>query len=302
MNTRQFYNATSHDFNIDPGFVEECRDHSIPISVIGNGGSLSTLNNVQINELNQTRLFRCNWAFDDPGKIKKRYAIYFAQAFNGTMEQDFTESCKQASYSGKFIWYRFQKNVVYDFSLLNSVLEPGGFPVWPTTGIQMLLTAAFLIPCPEINIAGLDMYTYNRDKIHMTKKELNVYMKQHGKTFSRSPNNSAGTTLFKSNLTYVTPKQFVDTVQKKKATFHYIEIDILILLKIFIHCITQNKKINFYNCDMLQNIHNTVQQNQHIVTEYFKLTDQTFYNIQYIPAIYNMWRLINKIMDQVLPE
>lgn len=302
MNIKQYYATDIHDYQIHPDFLEHSRNSNIPISVIGNGGSLSTLNNGQIDELNQTRMFRCNWAFNDPGKLKKKYAIYFAQAFNGAAEQDFTESCKQASSTGKFTWYRFQKQVVYDFDLLNSVLEPGGYPVWPTTGIQMLITAAFSIPSPEINIAGLDMYTYKRNKIHMSKKEMNEYMKQYGKTFSRSPSSSAGTSLFKSNLTYVTPKRFTDTITEKKVTYHYVEIDILILLKVFVHCIIQNKKINFYNCDVLQKIYDIAQQNQHIVTEYYKLTKQTFYDVQFLPPIYNMWRLINKTMKEVLPD
>lgn len=302
MNIKEYYTTDVHDYQIPPKFLEHSRDSNKPISVIGNGGSLSELTTEEINILNKTRLFRCNWAFNDPSEIKKQYAIYFAQAFDGSGESNFTQACKDASSSSKFTWYKFQRHVIYDFNIYNSVLDPDGNAVWPTTGIQMLLTAAFLIPSPAIHIAGLDMYTYKRNKRDLTNQEVLDYLKKHGKTFSKSPINSAGTGLMKTNLTYVKPETFAARINERKSTWHYIEIDILILLKIFSHCILSNRPVHIYHCDILKDIYKVAKNNLECIKEYYSLDRLSYDKPEALPKVYNMWRLINKTMDQVLPD
>lgn len=302
MNVKEYYTTELHDYQISPKLLKHSRDANIPIAVVGNGGSLSELTSEQIDILNTCRMFRCNWAFDDPSKLKKQYALYFAQAFNGSGEKDFTSTVTSASHEGRFEWYKFQKTIVYDYSPFSSVLNSEGMPVWPTTGIQMLLTAAFLIPCPEIHIAGLDMYTYKREKSVMSKKESLEYLKKHGKQFGRSPTGSIGIGLGKENLTYVHPKTWVEKIQKIKATYHYVELDILLLFKIFSHCMYHKRPVHIYNSDTLSGIYDITKDNKDIIHGYFLQDKNKFNSYEAIYKVYNMWRLINKTMDQVLPD
>ena len=302
MRLTEYYGNDYYDQRLPDEFVTQCRNQTLPISVIGNGGSLQQLKSRDIKTINDTRLFRCNWAFNDPSKIKKQYAMYFASAFNGAHEQKFTETCKAANDNKQFIYYRFQKDVVYNFNLMNTFLDESGQPVWPTSGIQMLIQAAYVIPSPAIHIAGMDMYTYKRDKRHMSKKEVLKYLKQYGKTFSNSPTNSSGIGFVKQNLTYVQPDRFVKTVQDKKHVYHHAEVDMLVLFNIFTHCIVTDRKLVFHGCEFMESIYNICGENISILKDYFKIKLDTFNHVSTLPKSYNTWRLVNKTMNVMLPD
>lgn len=302
MTLKEYYGKDFYDQQLPSDFVTHCKDQTIPISVVGNGGSLQQLKSSDISTINDTRLFRCNWAFNDPNKIKKQYAIYFAQAFNGTHEQKFTETCKAANNRKQFIYYRFQDKVVYNYNLMNTFLDEDGEPVWPTSGIQMLIQAAYIIPTPEIHVAGMDMYTYKRDKKHMSKKEMLSYLKKYGKTFSDSPTNSAGLGFVKRNLTYIKPDKFVNTVKLKKHVYHHAEVDMLVLFNIFTHCILTNREILFHGCEFMKSIYNICGENISTLKEYFTIKQDTFNQIPSLSKSYNAWRLVNKTMNVMLPD
>lgn len=297
MTGNEYYSDDWQDQLIDPKFIAHCRDINIPVSVVGNGGSLNDLTDGQIKLINESRLLRCNWAFQDPSKIKKQFAIYFAQAYKGTGEKNFTYKVERAWQSKQFIYYRFHKHVVYNFNAMCSFKDEYDHPVWPTTGIQMLMTAAFLFRPKKLYIAGLDMYTYKRPSLHMGKQELAEWFKKHGKTFSESPTSSAGTTFNKENLTYITPVSFAQKLKKYKFTKHYIEVDILVLFFTFLQYIYNDTDIEFFSCKVLSSIYSETKQNYNIVNNYFSQPPRTE-NFNY-DDIYKMWRLVNRVVKNI---
>ena len=84
VNVQDYFSPTFQDFDLPKDFVQECRNESLPIAVVANGGSLQMLTDDQIQNINKSRLYRCNWAFQDPLPIKRKYAIYFSQAYGGS--------------------------------------------------------------------------------------------------------------------------------------------------------------------------------------------------------------------------
>ena len=304
----QFYSTERlSDVNLEPKFVMECRDSSIPIAIIGNGGSLEGLTDKQINAINTSRLFRCNWAFRDPSKIKKQYAMYFSQAYgagaNGVGEDSkLVEMFNESSNSGKITYYRLYTQVCYSQNPVTSLASPCRAPVWPTTGIQMLLYASFWVPSPSIYIAGVDMYMYKRPKRIMNKKDTLDYLKKHGKTFSLSADNSAGTSLFKENLTHVTSETWMQLLKEQKATRHYIEVDMLILFQALAQCVLNNREVIIYNSPVLERLLDIVRDNMDLLKIFFNLKSINSSEEKISSVVYSMWRLINNTMLQVLPD
>ena len=295
------------DVNLDPRFVMECRDHTKPIAVIGNGGSIETLSDDQIDTINSCRLFRCNWAFRDPSKIKKQYAMFFSQAYgagvNGAGEESkLVDMFNESANSDQVSFYRMWSQVCYSHNPMTSLASPDRCPVWPTTGIQMLSYASFYVPSPSIYIAGVDMYMYKRPKRIMNKKETIEYLKKYGKTFSLSADNSAGTSLFKENLCHVTPDTWKKLLSEQKATKHYIEVDILLLFHSFAQCILSNRQVHILENNVLSQLYNIVSNNMALMKQFFNNTSLHSDNEKIKPCVYNMWRLINNTMIQVLPD
>jgi hypothetical protein len=303
-----FYNSDRvSDVNLDPEFVMECRDHTKPIAVIGNGGSIENLADDQIDTINSCRLFRCNWAFRDPSKIKKQYAMYFSQAYGAGVkgageDSKLVDMFNESANHDQVSFYRMWTQVCYSHNPMTSLVAPDRCPVWPTTGIQMLAHASFYIPSPSIYIAGVDMYMYKRPKRIMNKKDTLEYLKKYGKTFSLSADNSAGTSLFKENLSHVTPDQWKKLLKEFKATKHYIEVDILLLFQSFAQCILNNREIHILGNPALLQLYNIVCDNMDLMKQFFNTTSLHSDDEKIKPCVYNMWRLINNTMIQVLPD
>lgn len=295
MTGKEYYSDDWQDRSLDPGFVAHCRDNTIPVSVVGNGGSLNELTDDQIAVINESRLLRCNWAFKDPSKIKKQFAIYFAQAYGGGGEKNFTDKVERSWQDKHFIYYRFAKFVVYNFHPMCSFMDEDKHPVWPTTGIQMLMTSAFLFRPKKIYIAGIDMYTYKRPALHLSKRETAEWFKKYGKTFSESPTTSAGTTFKKENLTYITPQSFIQKLDQYKFTKHFIEVDILVLFFTFLQFIYNDTDVEIFSCSVLSMIYNETKQNYDTVNNYFT---KPYEGVSFT-SNYKMWSLVNKVVKNL---
>jgi hypothetical protein len=302
MDPREYYTPNIMDYDMSQSFMEECRNTNLPVAVVGNGGSLNTLTTNQITHINNSRLFRCNWAFEDPGKIKKEYALYFSQAYKGSEESNLRERLDNAIADNKVTIYRSITDVLYNYQPMCSLLSSDKIAVWPTSGIQMLLYASFMIKPSKIYIAGIDMYTYKRDKLHMTGKEIQKYLKQHGKTFGDSPEKSAGIGFGKDNMTLVPPDVFVTKIKKHKFTYHNYESDILLAMYSFAQCYIRNIKVSLFQCDILSHINELVIKNIDTVQEYFKNPATGLTSPEKFNKSYNMWRFIHNTTKQVLPD
>tara|TARA_R110001606_G_scaffold381574_1_gene542868 strand:+ start:279 stop:1172 length:894 start_codon:yes stop_codon:yes gene_type:complete len=288
----------SRDFNISSTLREFARDRSIPVTVLGNGGSLSELSEDDIEYINKTRLLRCNWAFLDPSKIKKEYIIYFSQAYGNPGEKELSDQLDEAITANNVSIFKYQDRITYTDQSHVSLMDDGGRPVWSTTGIQMLLYATYILQCSKINIAGMDLYTYNRPSRSMGKEDIIKYLNTHGKTFSRSPKESAGVTTEKGNLTYITPEVWRKLCKDKKATWHYIETDILLIFKCFTKAITSNIVINIIKNPAMSEIYKITNKNIDLLSEYFSNPTLSAPTGVY----YNTWRLINSTANTILPE
>lgn len=298
MNVKTYYTPQIWDEQLPNEFVKSCNDSTKPISVVGNGGSLELLTDKQIEQINQTRLFRCNWAFNDPSNIKKEYAIYFSQAFGGNEEEKFTKKARTTLLEGKWKYYRFQNEILYNFHPMCTLVDEKKYCVWPTSGIQMLMVAAFQIQAPVIYIAGIDMYTYKKPRGKLTKEQEIQYLKNHGKKFSSSPDNSCGITHEKNNLTFVDPTYWTNKIKKDKFTYHYIECDYLMLMITFANLQLRECKTVFFKCNILEQIYNITQKHLDIISDYYNLRDIT--NPKSQITCYNMWRLVNKTMKSII--
>lgn len=288
------------DYDLPKDFVTHCKDNTVPIAVIGNGGSLSKLTKQQIETLNKCRLFRCNWAFNDPLPIKKQYAMYFSQAYG--LEENLRNRVDDAVDSGQMMIYRAVTDVLYNKHPLASFLNKLQLPVWPTTGIQMLLQAAHYQP-PKVYIAGVDMYTFKRPKGRLTRQQGLKWLKEHGKTFSESTTNSIGTSFYKcseSNLTLVSTEQFIKQMHTLKRTAHYLEVDVLLLM----HALAQFKitgvEIEIMHNPVIEYVNTVIDQNFEHIKKYFSY--KTNLDSRSQQSSYVMWRLINKIMDWVMDD
>ena len=286
------------DFSISSSFRNFCKDKSIPVTVLGNGGSLNELSQREIEYINTTRLLRCNWAFLDPSNIKKEYTIYFSQAYGCSKEKDLTQQLDDAIGRNKVNIFKYIDNILYTNQPNVSLADNKSRPVWSTTGIQMLLYATYKLQCTEINIAGMDLYTYKRPSKQMSPDEILKYLKTQGKTFSRSPSTSAGTTIDKGNLTYISPDHWRSLIKKEKATWHYIETDILLLFKCFIKAITSNTKINIIKNPALDKIYKITKDNRELLSKYFTHADLSAPTGIY----YKTWHLINRTVNTILPD
>lgn len=302
MSPEVYYGLSTQDFNLPQEFVTHSKDQSAPVAVVGNGGSLETLTQEQIDNINNSRLFRCNWAFKDPGKIKKQYAMYFSQAYGGTNEKDLTSQVDDAVANNKLHIYRYVIHVLYNHNPMCSLISSDGIAVWPTSGIQMLLQAAFMIRPPRLYIAGIDMYTYKREKLHLTKDETMEYLKNYGKKFSDSPDNSTGIGFIKDNMTLVTPKTFTDIILNKKFTYHNYESDILLTFNAFAQCILNKTEVIIYQCPVLTKIYEETNKNLELILNYFKSGENILNDINKKKISYNMWRLIHKTKKLALPD
>lgn len=302
MNAGTYYSEAMQDYTNPQDFVMHCKDDTQPVAVVGNGGSLETLTDTQIDLINQSRLFRCNWAFQDPGKIKKQYAIYFSQAYAGSLEKDLKNKVDSAVASNNIYIYRYIIHVLYNHNPMCSLISSDGVAVWPTSGIQMLLQAAFMIRPPKLYIAGIDMYTHKRKKLHLSGQETLDYLKQHGKKFSDSPAISAGIGFGKDNMTLVNPEYFSNVIIDKKFTYHNIESDMLLVFNAFAQCILNKTQVEIFQCDILSKIYEMTKSNMSIVTNYFEQGHDPLNNISKKKSSYNMWRLIHHAKKSVLPD
>lgn len=290
------------DFSFPETFVNHCRDINTPVAVVGNGGSLEELDDKTIDKINECRLLRCNWAFKDPSDIKKQYTLYFSQAYGSKREMEIVNQLDEHIENNKVSIFRYFIHILYNDHPMCTLATPGRIPVWPTSGIQMLLYAAFKMSMPEVHIAGIDMYTYKRPSRNMTKQETLDYLKKYGKKFSSSADNSAGLTMYKENLCLVTPSQWRDFVKNTGITEHFAEVDVLILMLCFAQFIIKNIPVHIYSCDILQNIYSETRDNMSIVKNYFAPIPDNIHNPVSRKSSYMMWRLINRVTDEVLPE
>lgn len=288
------------DFNYPLDFIKHSRDSNIPVAVIGNGGSLNELSRSQIDELNNYRLFRCNWAFKDPSGIKKQYTMWFSQVYSlaaKSTETDVKEggiktAIDAACMNGDVMIYRYQTNILYNGHPACTFATPNRYPVWPTTGIQMFLYATFKTQTPAIYMAGIDMYTHKRPKGELTKQQILKYLKEDGKSFSQSGERSAGISMFKENLTMIPPNMWRALVIKQECTFHFLEIDILLLLLCFHENEKKQTPVHIYSCKILNIIKTYAVENSAIIENYFNKCDKK--------SSYNMWRLISKIIIETV--
>ena len=294
----------ARDFDLPPKFISFSKDVTKPISVVGNGGSLKKLSTDQIDTINNSRLFRCNWAFKDPGPIKKEYTMYFSQAYGAAAEdvanseRHLVDQLDAYCDANQLLIYRYWIHILYNKHPGCTFATPNRVPVWPTTGIQMLLFASFQLETPSIHIAGVDMYTHNRPTGELTKKQILDYLDKEGKTFSESAEGSAGIAMFKENLCMVTPQVWSSLVQDKRITYHYVEIDTLVTMFCFCHNITINRPVYIYECEVLSKIYDLTYKNLDLLQEYFDITKDTT-NKQNIKTCYKMWRMLNDTVKQL---
>lgn len=290
---------TSRDLNLPVNFVTQCKNRSIPIAVIGNGGSVSTLTESQIEELNNYRMFRCNWAFKDPSKLKKQYAFYISQAYGSGKENKLKEELDESIDLNITNIYRFCIQILYNWNKMTSFCTPDGHPVWPTSGIQLLWHAAFHVPTPSIHLAGMDMYTHNRPKRHMSPEEALKWMETHGKTYSSLEDKSVGTSFRKPNLCMVDTDHWASKIKEYGSTQHYLEIDILAAMIALAHCVLKEIKIYTYNCPNLDIILTMTKNNLETIQKYYSVRRLDLTSLEMQSACYNMWRLLNKTVDKV---
>ena len=293
--------ATTRDFSFSPSFVNHCRDSTLPVAVVGNGGSLEMLNSKTIDIINESRLLRCNWAFNDPSDIKKQYTMYFSQAYGSSREKELVDQLDEQIENKKLDIFRYHIHILYNDDPMCSLATPGKVPVWPTTGIQMLLYAAFKMQLPALHVAGIDMYTHKRPSRVMSKADTQEYLKKYGKKFSSSPDNSAGLTMFKENLCLVPPTQWRSFVKNTGVTEHYVEVDVLILMLCFAHLIVKKIPVYIYECNVLQQVYDITNNNITTIRDYFTQTTQALHHSGKQKSSYTMWRLVNQTVDEVLP-
>lgn len=299
LQSLDFNQFTARDLNLPTDFVKHCKDSTIPIAVIGNGGSVSTLTKAQIEKLNNYRLFRCNWAFKDPSKLKKQYAFYVSQAYGSGKENKLKAELDDSISLNITSIYRFCIQILYNWNKLTSFCTPEGHPVWPTSGLQMFWHAAFHVPTPSIHLAGMDMYTHNRPKRHMSPVEIKEWMETHGKTYSSLEDKSVGTSFRKPNLCVVDTDNWISGIKKHLSTQHYIEIDILFALISFAHCKLNGTSVHIYNCPNLETIQKEAINNIDIIKRYYGARNNQLDDIQMKPICYSMWRLLNNTVDIV---
>lgn len=297
-----FNQFSTTDLSLTREFIDECKDSSIPIAIVGNGGSTEELTDDQIKELNSYRLFRCNWAFKDPSAIKKSYAFYISQAYGSGPDHEIVPELDSSLEQGVTKIYRFSTQILYSWNKIISFSSPTGHPVWPTSGVQLLWHAAFHIPTPSIHIAGMDMYTYKRPARYMNPEELKKWMQDHGKKYSSLEDKSVGTSFMKPNLRMVDTTEWVNRIKEFKSTQHYLEIDVLAAMIAIAHCTLRDVQIYIYNCPNLDIIRNITVHNLDIIKDYYAARRMELNDPRMKPVCYNMWRLLNSTVDKVIDD
>ena len=297
-----FNQFSATDLSLTQEFIEECKDSSIPIAIVGNGGSIETLTEDHIKKLNSYRLFRCNWAFRDPSNIKKSYAFYISQAYGSGPDHEIVPELDNSMEQGITKIYRFSTQILYTWNRVMSFCSPTGHPVWPTSGIQLLWHAAFHVPAPSIHIAGMDMYTYKRPSRHMNSTELAEWMQTHGKKYSSFNDKSVGTSFMKPNLCMIDTQKWTQGIKEFKSTQHYLEIDILAAMIALAHCTLKGIQLYIYNCPNLDIIRNITVQNLDTIKDYYASRRMELGDPGMKPVCYNMWRLLNSTMNKVIDD
>lgn len=300
MNVQDYFSPTMQDYDLPRDFVKSCHDQSAPIAVVANGGSLQMLTDAQISNINKSRLYRCNWAFQDPLPIKKQYAIYFSQALGGSEESPLRDKLNQSIDDGLLI-YRTMTNVLYNHNLACSFRTKQGAAVWATSGTQMMTHASFMTKKPHIYVAGMDMYSYKRPRGRMTPKQVVKYLKTTGKTFSESPGNSVGSAharCSETNLTFTDSQTWINSLKSRGWSAHYIEIDVLLLMHAFANIILKGIDTTIYHSPNVSYILDTTEKNLQMVTDYFNQRDLN--TLKSNKITYNMWRLVNQTVDYMI--
>lgn len=147
------------------------------ITILGNGKSLNKLSKKELNLINSTKIFRCNWFFLDNSNINKNILGWFHNIPGGFDEilNKFNNSDRSTNYilapfitddhRKKINTKQFQFLPSWDISKKQSVVaqkhllskkERGDLNL-PTTGITMFHFTCLMNP-NKITICGMDMY------------------------------------------------------------------------------------------------------------------------------------------------
>jgi len=290
------------DYTLPPDFVNHCRNSTLPVAIVGNGGSLKELTSDDFHQINSSRVMRCNWSFQDTSPIKKEYMIYFSQAYGSGKEPELASLLDECIDRGDVKVFRSCTYIIPGTKDVELYVTPDSRPVWPTTGIQMLYYASFAIPTPEIIIGGMDMYTYKRPSRHLSKEEGLKYLQSAGKPFGNSPKDSIGSTFLKANLCMAGHEVWTDAIRTHKLSLHFMEIDMLILLECFGQLILTDTKVTILKNPILTDIYNIARDNIELIQQYFDHTPGFIHSINSQKPSYCMWRLINNMQDKLLPD
>lgn len=293
----------ARDFSLDPTFVEFSKDDNVDVAVVGNGGSITGLSETDINTINNCRLFRCNWAFKDPSKIKKQYTLYFSQAYGAathgiSSESHLAEQVDSCINDGTMTVYRYWIDILYNENPLCTFVSPNGVPVWPTTGIQMLMFAAFQVNAPAVHIAGIDLYSHARPAHQMSKQETMEYLKKHGKPFSDSRDGSCGITLQRVNLTYTTPSDWLSRLKQSHMTYHFLHVDIMLMMICFYRLHTTKTRTYIYESKVVEKIQQIAMDNIDMLHDYVTSSSSLDLDINK-KNCYRMWRLVNQTANDM---
>ena len=263
------------------------------IAVVGNGSSLQDLTRKQIDTINRSDLFRCNWFFQDPSPIKKDLSVYFAQSYKHDM--NLTRKLHEEYEAKRISFHRRVTNVLLIENPNLFYLDQNGDCLWGTTGMQMLHYAGRHSPT-KIYIAGIDFYTHGRDTKYITNDQKDDYFKHHGvsKSFGESPPDSIGIQHSWNNVTQVSKKIHVDTLMSRKGTVHNMVIDILFLTDLVIRL--DNIELVCFGVPTLELLIKTIQDN----TEECRSLMIAPENPEQIKASYRLWRFVTKLI-QLIP-
>lgn len=150
------------------------------VTILGNGKSLSNLSDNQINLINTTPIFRCNWFFLDNSQIKKNITAWFHNVPGGCNEllQKYNQSDRNVDnilaplitddhkkllcnkhYEYINSWEISKQISIVAKKHLRPKKERGKLNL-PTTGINMFHFTCLMKP-KLIYVSGIDMYKQN---------------------------------------------------------------------------------------------------------------------------------------------
>jgi hypothetical protein len=259
------------------------------IAVVGNGTSLTELSKSQINTINSTQLFRCNWCFQDPTPIKRNLFIYFAQAYkhdkNLTLKLHQSIEAKEISFTKSVVsvLYIENPNLFY--------LDQNGDCLWATSGLQMLHYACRYVP-KKIYIAGIDFYTHGRKTKYVTHEEKEKYLAGHGisKNFGESPRDSIGIQHVWNNVTPVPKEVHINALKSRGCTTHNMVTDILFLIDLVIRL--DGIELICYGVPTLELLIKTIQDNTDECRSLMLAPEDP----EQIKASYRLWRFVTKLV------